>query len=115
MSAAGFRVVTDHRGSSDPTGTARDATQIAHAGPNVLRATVHKDFYAFQSRATVQVWRDGWQEVIRLVGSDVDVPDATLPELYRLAALVLQPAPTPPPVTRRPGVARSAADEASGA
>lgn len=91
MNMTDVQIVTDHRGSTDRTGSCKDATQIAYAGSDVLRATVHLDYYEFQNRATVEVWRDGWQEIIRLGGSDVQEPDATLPELYRLAALVLQP------------------------
>lgn len=83
-----IKVVADHRGSSRDQ--SYNATQIAYAGEDVLRATVHFDqFYDFQSQATVAVWRDGWQEIIRLGGTDVEEPDATLPKLYALAALVL--------------------------
>lgn len=86
---AAVTVVADHRGSSDKQADA--ATQLAYVGDAVLRATVHHDrFYAFQCHATVEVWRDGWQEVVRLGGTDVESPDKTLPKLYDLAALVLR-------------------------
>lgn len=85
-------VVADHRGAS--TNQAADATQIAYMAEDVLRAWVHFDrFYDFQSRATVEVWRDGWKQIIQLGGTDVEEPDSTLTKLYALAALVLRVSP----------------------
>jgi hypothetical protein len=66
----------------------REVTVRAPRSAHKVRATVKRDFYAFQSRIYVEVWNEAnlaWNRVQTLDGSDYgDLPTTGAPDAYKI-------------------------------